>query len=181
MNEIFHISDCGDIKTFTPQAFWHVNYIWSGRVKPDKPIPDGAIIVHVVYADTSDKIPFYYLPRLTPRIWLTEAVSGRNVGAVRDLLDTSGAYRALLVPAEAEQSIRSHQFYKYSFEPSDFALLPSGEWVCYRPVEPTAVTGPHSAADSLEADGVKLIFCADLRAMKKRLDDDSIVHHCEKV
>lgn len=180
MDPVFHISDRADID-FKPRPFWHVNYVWSGRVTSEKPLPPGATIFHVVYADTADKIPFYYLPRLTPRIWLTDAISGRSISTVSGLIDTSGAYRALLVPVNAEAAIRAHQFYKYSFEPADFERLPSGEWVCYRPVKPTAVSGPHQATASLAADGVQLIFCADLPELKKRLDEDSVKHHCEKV
>jgi len=181
MSEIFHISERGDIQTFTPRPFWHVNFVWSGRVSPNKSIPNGATIFTVVYCDSADKLPFYYLPRSTPRIWLTHAISGRNIRTLQGLCDTSGDYRVLVVPTDAEAGIRSQQFYRYSFDPSEFELLPTGEWVCYRPVKPTAVSGAHRTTESLAIDGVQLVFCSDLPALKHRLDEESVVHHCEKV
>jgi len=181
LSNLFHISDRKDIAEFVPRAFWHVNYVRSGSVRPCRKLPDGADIINVVWAEGKDKLPFYFLPRSTPRLWFTTEISGSNISFLEQFCDTSDEYKLLIVPTDCTASIERFSFYKYTFSDILFNQLPNSEWASFETVQPVDIAGPFSALKSLANEGVALRYVKDIHEVKKKINALKIKHHSEKI
>lgn len=181
MDHLIHVSENPRIRVFTPRTYWHIDYSVSGRVVPGREIPEGAELIEVVWAHSEEQIPFYYLPRAVPRVWLTDKITGLNNEFVAQFCDVSSSYRALVVPHVALRSIESFAFYKYLFARRYFDELPNGEWASASAVVPTRMLGPFSPQRALMEDNVTLFYVDDIAAFKARLTEAQVSCHAENL
>lgn len=181
MNHLYHVSENGGIRIFKPRAYWHINYSLSGRVKENRPIPVGSEVFHVVYGKTAENLPFYFLPRGTARLWLTDKISGNNIKLIERFIETDERYQTLFVSEGQQEIIGNHIFFKYIFEPIKFRQLPNGEWVSFEPVKPSRVLGPLNTMKELERNGTRLIFIPNFNDFKMKLLQEGIPFHAEEV
>jgi hypothetical protein len=168
---VYHNSPNPDIDVFVPRPFWH-NEDWSESIRDETP---DFIKDDVVFAIDKNKVPFYALPRDTPRILLNQFHN-----ASKKFLKLTSA-NIMLLPKVEKASILAHSWTEYRFEKKDFEHLPTDEWISRKAVKPIGKTSYKDPISFLKKSGYKVIWVDDLSKIASLLINKDLPFDAENI
>lgn len=155
---LFHFSDVGGIRVFTPRAVRTPSPRAQGREWLNDPL---------VWAIDEAHQPMYLFPRDCPRIllWQTPATTAADRAA---WWGRSSERVIACVEWNWFERIRAARLFRYEFPPTSFEdLEDAGMWVSRVPVEPLGVREIDDLPAALASQGVELRFLPSLTPLKE--------------
>jgi len=170
---VYHASPNSNIDKFTPKTFAHNKDLTeSGRWDDDKEPPKGMKKSKLVYAGRKDHIPFYSLPRNSPRITITDKEDVKTMGP--DILkmhpDLKLGKKNIFVNAKDRDKLKKHSFTVYKMKGDEFHHYPqTDEYVSKKEHKPVSKKTHTDAERFLKKKGFTVHYVPSVQRLGKYL------------
>ena len=178
---LYHASPNPDIDVFEPRPFAHnEDFTESGAWVGDEPLPEGWNISNLVFASRRKDMPFYTLPRDTPRLLVY--MNPKILDYVREIMPSiAGIKKKLLVlPKSMQEKIEKHTWTEYGFDKKQFSLLPGTiDYASKNTVKPVFKKTHRNPLKYIASKGWEIIFVENMVDVYERLSNSGIEFDAE--
>ena len=178
---LYHASPNPNIDVFEPRPFAHnEDFTESGIWVDDEPLPEGWKISNLVFAGRKSDMPFYTLPRDTPRLLIR--ITPKILNNIHKIIpNVTGVKKKLLVlPKSMQEDIEKHTWTEYGFDMKQFSLLPGTiDYASKNTVKPVFKKTHSNPLKYIASKGWEIIFVENMVDVYERLSNSGIEFDAE--